>query len=366
MNPDGAASLLDAESVDEIAVIDAVRCGDRGAFGLLYTRHEPFAHRFACKLLGTVQGADDLVAEAFAKVFERIASGGGPTTAFRSYLLTTVRTTWYKQLAGDRMIDRYADPSVLPLATSERDPIEERLDVTLALQAFACLPERWQRVLWHQQIENASTTEIAGMLGMRPNAVAALAFRARDALRIAYLQLHVKTGVVTACQESSDNLAAWLCGRLNRSVRKRIERHLVCCDWCRESAREVGDLLAQIRRMAPLTGGRSSAVRYPDSDPIPPPVHIRSLPGGVGTDRQPSAICASAWTNASRVPTPRNVRHSEDKTHIAAWPASSGDLSKPFVPDRVTPPGALGRSHVSESITDGPACVRPAASSTQE
>jgi RNA polymerase sigma factor (sigma-70 family) len=259
----------DRDSAVEIALIQAARTGDRVAFGVLYERYEPMAYRFACKMLGTVQGADDLVAEAFAKVFERIVSGGGPTTAFRAYLLTTVRTTWYKQLAGDRMIDRQVDLSDLSVVSLERDLLEDRLDVALAAGAFASLPERWQTVLWYLQVENESTATVAERLGIAPNAIAALAFRARDALRIAYLQMHVKTDVDVACRESAGNLAAWLCGRLNRGLRIRIEKHIAGCPQCRASAVEVRDLMTQIRRMVPLTLGRSTPVLLPDD--VPPP-----------------------------------------------------------------------------------------------
>jgi RNA polymerase sigma factor (sigma-70 family) len=234
------------------SLLQAVRAGDRDAFGELYRRYHASAHGFACRLLGTSQGADDLVAEAFTKVLNRIVSGGGPAT-FRAYLLTTVRTTFYKQLAVDRLVDRQADLSEQVVPAVERDPLIEKLDADLALRALESLPDRWRTVLILLEIEKRPTSTVAGMLGIHPNALAALAFRAREGLRVAYLQMHVKSTVVAECRLSTSNLAAWLCGRLGQGLRIRVQRHIATCSRCTSAAREVSELLTQVRRSAPLT-----------------------------------------------------------------------------------------------------------------
>ena len=232
------------------SLAEAVRRGDREAFADLYVRYSAVAYRFACRLLGSTQGADDIVSEAFAKVLNRLIAGGGPTTAFRSYLLTTVRTTLYKQLAADRLVDRQVELS--EPQTIQADPLIDRLDADFAVRAFHTLSQRWQSVLWHLEVEDKSTASVATMLGIHPNAVAALVFRARDALRVAYLQMHVNTDVGESCRESAVNLAAWLCGRLHRAQRTRVEQHLDRCDMCRRAASELSELLAQLRRWVPL------------------------------------------------------------------------------------------------------------------
>jgi RNA polymerase sigma factor (sigma-70 family) len=241
------------DRTDDI-LADAVRDGDREAFAELYVRYSVIAYRFACRLLGSAQGADDVVSESFAKVLNRLLAGGGPTSAFRSYLLTTVRTTLYKQLSADRMVDRQVEltePSVV-----QTDPLMDRLDAGFAVRAFHTLSQRWQSVLWHLEIEDKSTAAVATLLGIHPNAVAALVFRARDALRVAYLQMHVNTDVDDDCRESAVNLAAWLCGRLHRAQRTRVGHHLDGCDQCTRAAAELSELMAQMRRWVPLTVSR--------------------------------------------------------------------------------------------------------------
>ncbi|WP_309112212.1 sigma-70 family RNA polymerase sigma factor [Saccharothrix sp.] len=237
----------------------AVRSGDRDAFGELYRMHYTSAYNLAYRLLGGAQGADDVVAEAFTKVLHRILSGGGPTNAFRSYLLTTVRTTFYKQLAEDRLVDRQAQASEMALEVAPGDPVIEKLDADLALRALDALTERWRTVLVQLEIEKRPIAEVAAALDIQPNAVSALAYRAREALRVAYVQMHVKVGVDERCRGSAENLAAWVCGRLGRAARRRVQEHVSTCCRCAEAAREATDLVAQLRRGVPLTAGPSTA-----------------------------------------------------------------------------------------------------------
>jgi RNA polymerase sigma factor (sigma-70 family) len=247
----GCGSASGESDLDRL-LVEAARAGDRGAFDELYRRHYSSARSFACRLLGSAQNADDLVAESFTKVLQRIIAGGGPTTAFRSYLLTTVRTTFYKQLAGQRMVDRQVELSELVLPSVEGDPVLDKLDAELAAMALASLPERWRTVLVRIEVEKQPTTVVADFLGIQANAVAALAFRAREALRVAYVQMHVKATVDEACRESSSNLAAWSCGRLSRGLRFRVQQHVAGCAGCTTAANEVAELLALLRRSVPL------------------------------------------------------------------------------------------------------------------
>lgn len=245
----------DRDGGRDASLVRAVRSGDRDAFGELYRTHYASAYNLAYRLSGGAQGADDVVAEAFTKVLHRIVSGGGPTNAFRSYLLTTVRTTFYKQLAEDRLVDRQAQASEVALEEDGGDPLIEKLDADLALRALDALAERWRTVLVQLEIEKRSIAEVAAALDIQPNAVSALAYRAREALRVAYVQMHVKVGVDERCRESAENLAAWVCGRLGRVARLRVQGHLSACCRCAEAAREATDLVAQLRRCVPLTVG---------------------------------------------------------------------------------------------------------------
>jgi len=66
----------------------------------LYVEHAPAARGLALSMVPP-DVADDIVAEAFARVLAAIRAGGGPDHAFRAYLLAAVRN-----LASDWMAAR--------------------------------------------------------------------------------------------------------------------------------------------------------------------------------------------------------------------------------------------------------------------
>lgn len=68
------------------------------------------------------------------------------------------------------------------MSRSLTDPAVADLERTMIARAFASLPERWQAVLWHTETEGARPAEVASLLGLTANGVAALAYRAREGL----------------------------------------------------------------------------------------------------------------------------------------------------------------------------------------
>jgi RNA polymerase sigma factor (sigma-70 family) len=247
------------EEKTDSELADAVRGGNHEAFSELYRRHRVTAYRFARVLLCSEQGVDDLVAEAFAKVFQRLISGGGPNTAFRSYVMTTLRTTLYKQIMADRLLDRRTEvPEAL--ATGHIDPVLAKFESDVTMQAFNSLPQRWRLVLTYLEIEGLTTANVAELLGIQANAVSALAFRAREALRLAYLQMHVGTTVTGECRETTAHVASWLCGRLSRVKRSRVQQHIDNCDRCAGAAEEIMDLLVQMQRSTRLALVRPTGI----------------------------------------------------------------------------------------------------------
>lgn len=172
--------------LDDAELIDNTRAGDSDAYGELYRRHYQAARAAAQALTHNRCDADDVISEAFARVLRASRSGGGPDVSFRPYLVAAVRNVFYdrvrcnRELPSDEMVD---DVNVVSL-----DSDADREDGAYATAAFAALPERWQRVLWHTEVEGRGAAEVAPLLGLAPNAVAALAYRAREGLRQAYLR----------------------------------------------------------------------------------------------------------------------------------------------------------------------------------
>ena len=180
-----------SEQDTDTALLTAVRAGDTGAFGTLYERHRASARQFAYGLVRDPADAEDLVAETFVKVFASLRAGRGPLVAFRAYLHTTMRHVCYHRARRDRRLEFTDDLSRYDEGQPFTDPALDRLERAYAAAAFRKLPPRWQDVLWQTEVEGNTPAEVAGVLGMTPNAVAVLAHRAREGLRSLYLQQHV-------------------------------------------------------------------------------------------------------------------------------------------------------------------------------
>ncbi|GAB1513192.1 RNA polymerase sigma factor [Actinophytocola sp. KF-1] len=249
---ENAAGSVAGTPSDE-ALATAVRDGDMAAYGLLYARHFHAARRLAASLGITGAERDDLVAEAFTRVLRILRAGGGPGEDFRPYLLTTIRNTLISWRRRSRDMWPVPDvPDVAPTPGPE-DAVCTRMHASTAARAFASLPERWQAVLWRTEVENESPGEIAEALRMTPNGVAALAYRAREGLRQAYLSEHIPATDRGTCRTIAGQLANWIRHGGTEHRTRRITTHLHGCGECRDleaSLRHLNQELPAI--LAPL------------------------------------------------------------------------------------------------------------------
>ncbi|GAB3684466.1 sigma-70 family RNA polymerase sigma factor [Saccharopolyspora tripterygii] len=245
-------------------LLEQVRGGSSQAYGELYERHVAAAYNMARQVAKSAAEADDLVSEAFAKVLDALREGRGPTSAFRAYLLTSLRHAAYDRTRRERKVqlaDDVAEVSGADVSVPFNDTAVAGLERTLAAQAFSRLPERWQTVLWHIEIEGQSPAEIAPLLGLTPNGVSALAYRAREGLRQAYLQVHLgqleaSGDSVQQCRAAVDRLGAWTRDGLSKRETAQVETHLDTCDRCRALAAELADVNGGLRVIiAPLVLG---------------------------------------------------------------------------------------------------------------
>jgi len=242
-------------TTSDTELIESARSGDTSAFAELWRRHYRSAARVARQFTSSID-ADDLVSEAYARIFQRVLAGGGPTGAFRPYLYTTIRnlaSSW-----GAASHDVQVD--VIEEFEDERipdDPGSWALDRTLTAKAFRSLPDRWQTVLWYTEVEGMDPHEVAPLMGLTANGVAALSYRAREGLRTAWLQAHISNaGTSAECQWTMSRLGDRARNSLTAREKDRVELHLLGCTKCAvisEEVDEVGSHLALV--MVPLLLG---------------------------------------------------------------------------------------------------------------
>ena len=194
----GGALLVRPVETTDAELLEQVRSGDVDAFGRLWERHEPDARAFARFLTHSGDEADDVVAEAFAKVLRAIHGGHGPTESFRPYLMTAIRRTWWRRTERQpRETPLEEDATFRTMGEVDELPWDDAFDGEVA-RAFQRLAPRWQRVLWLAEVQGRTSAEIGAELGLSPNAAAALIGRAREGLRRAYLLESGATPVTVA------------------------------------------------------------------------------------------------------------------------------------------------------------------------
>lgn len=234
--------LVGDESVADDVLLDSVRAGNRDAYGILYQRHISAAQQAASGLTRSAAERDDLIAEAFARVLESLRNGTGPRDAFRSYLLRTLRNIMVDKARRERRLSYRDDMTELDTGVPFVDTAVADMESQFAERAFASLPPRWQEVLWHTEIAEQSPAAVAARLGLSANGVAALAYRAREGLRQAYLQMHLQQVDDEQCRVFVGRLGAWVRDNVNDRERDGVDQHLAACSPCRDLAKELIDV----------------------------------------------------------------------------------------------------------------------------
>jgi RNA polymerase sigma factor (sigma-70 family) len=245
--------------MSDAELISSVRGGDVSAYGDLFARHRDAATRLARQLISGPD-ADDLVSEAFAKVLNVLLAGGGPDVAFRAYLLTAVRRLHIDKVRATNRATPTDDLTPYETAEPEADTVIAGFEGGAAAKAFASLPERWQLVLWHLEVEGQKPADVAPLLGMSPNSVSALAYRAREGLRQAYLQMHTADLVDPDCEWTHAKLGAYVRKGLSRRDVQKVENHLDGCRRCTAMYLELDEVNSSLAAiLGPLVLGGAAA-----------------------------------------------------------------------------------------------------------
>ena len=251
------------DETSDRALIAMTRDGDAGAYSELWIRHR-LAAVGAARLASRSIDADDLVSEAYTVILAALRDGRGPVgDGFRPYLCATVRNLarrWggrRRELAVEELPE---DPRHDAVLDAQLGSLDERL----VREAFGGLPRRWQEVLWHTEVEGVGVAELARHLGLRPGAAAALAFRAREGLRKAWLQAHVADTLRTGeCGWVLERIGEHSRDSLRKRAAARVDAHLASCRSCRDVALEVGQVSRHLARiLLPLLAGGGGALGW--------------------------------------------------------------------------------------------------------
>jgi RNA polymerase sigma factor (sigma-70 family) len=241
------SEAVEAPEGGDRTLLERLRAGEDAAFGELFSRHSAAVHRLALGLVNDRAEADDLTAEAFFRVLQAIRRGAGPVDNVRGYLLIVARRVAWEWSLRRRELP-VSDEELTHRAPSNPDVTGQFTERNLIRRAFTSLPERWRKVLWKMEVEGERPAAVATNFGLSPNATAALARRARQGLRAAYLQAHLSSERGAAgCRSVLDKLGAYTAGTTSGVERRRIRAHLSTCTSCTAMYAELRDIFVGLR-----------------------------------------------------------------------------------------------------------------------
>ncbi len=171
---------LDTE--DEV-LVTRVAAADRGAYAILVQRHAIRYRALAQRMVGDMALAEDLVQEAFVKLW---------THADRFDASKAKFTTWFHRIVVNRCLDEKRKRTIEALpegydkadesATAEEAMVAQSGSEQL-MAAVNALPERQRTAITLSYIDGLSNIEAADVMELKLKAFESLLVRARAKLR---------------------------------------------------------------------------------------------------------------------------------------------------------------------------------------
>jgi len=163
--------------------MEALARGETAALGELVRRHQDGALLLARRMLAETDGAEDVVQEAFLRVY-RSAGRYRPTGRFSTWLYRILVNLCYDRLRAAKRRPRPLDEQIPAPAGADAPEILHLADVARRVrQAVDALPKRQRTALTLHRYQRLSHAQIAEATGWSISGVESLLVRAYQRLR---------------------------------------------------------------------------------------------------------------------------------------------------------------------------------------
>jgi RNA polymerase sigma-70 factor, ECF subfamily len=170
---------------DEL-LLERAKGGDQAAFVELYERHRNPVFRFAYRLVGSVETAEDVTHDCFLSLMRR-PDGFEPSRGrLRTYLYAAARNLALKHFRSSGREESLEELELEPTTPARSEPLHRLLDEELSQkvkEAVMNLPQLQREALVLFEYEGLALSEIAEVVGSDVGAVKARLHRARERLR---------------------------------------------------------------------------------------------------------------------------------------------------------------------------------------
>ncbi len=169
----------------EAELLDLARQGKEVAFRTLYQRHRDCVFRFAYRLLGSVQLAEDVTHDCFLSLMGKPGLFDPSRSSVRTYLCAAARNLAYRRM---RRMGREAAVDEMPdvQADTQAGPLDQMLTTELAdtvKRAVASLPALQREAVILFEFEDLSLADIAAVAQTDVGTIKSRLHRARERLR---------------------------------------------------------------------------------------------------------------------------------------------------------------------------------------
>jgi RNA polymerase sigma-70 factor (ECF subfamily) len=175
-----------AEQATDERLLEQAANGNTEAFQILYERYRDPIFRFAYRLLGSAEAAEDVAHDCFLGLIKEPGRFDSSRASLRTYLYAAARNQAakrYQTFGRETGIDELADE---PRSADRQGPMALVLGDELAgeiEQAIASLSPLQREALVLFEYEDLSLAEIAVVVGADSGTVKGRLFRAREKLR---------------------------------------------------------------------------------------------------------------------------------------------------------------------------------------
>jgi RNA polymerase sigma-70 factor (ECF subfamily) len=176
---------LPDRTTDEL-LLERAGAGDPAAFVQVYERHRDAVFRFAYRISGSVELAEDITHDSFLSLMKKPENFDPNRASLRTYLFSAVRNLWLKQLRKVGRESALDDLDEEQFVVAAREPLGKLLDAELSLkvkEAVSSLPPLQRETLVLFEYEGLALSEIASLVGTDVGAVKGRLHRARERLR---------------------------------------------------------------------------------------------------------------------------------------------------------------------------------------
>jgi len=163
-------------------VVRAVLAGDIEEYGELVGRYRDRYARFAARMLGSADAAEDAVQDAFIRAFEQLQQCRDPDN-FAGWFFLILRNRCLAERRRTARTGSSTDAAAVPAPEQADGPVVQQEQRRALQQALLELTPEQREVFVLKHVEDLSYEEIAGRLGASIPSLKMRMHRAYDRLR---------------------------------------------------------------------------------------------------------------------------------------------------------------------------------------